>query len=97
MDFEKMNESNIDEYLNIFKDYIGLKAQLPYIHSTTDGKEISLNSETFNFSNYDFDICSFDQTYVYDCLTNLNVDLNKYNRFINLISEKVLNDKTFVK
>jgi hypothetical protein len=86
------NLSN-DTTQSFFLKYIGAKAQLPFGHS--GGKLI--DTVEYDILNYDYEIMdSIEHIDILNCLNNNNINCNNYFYFISSLSEKTINDKTFV-
>lgn len=77
----------------IFLKYIGMKAKLPFAHS--NGKLI--NMFEFNILKYNDEIVETNQNInILNLLKNNNINNSKYFYFINKLSNKIINDKTFI-
>lgn len=87
------NNLSHDTILNIFLKYIGLKARLPFCHS---GGEL-INIFEYDILKYNYDIIDSNENIdILNCLNNNHINLNNYLYFINSLSEKTINDKTFM-
>jgi hypothetical protein len=86
------NLSN-DTTLSLFLKYIGAKAHLPFYHSS--GKLIDMVE--YDILNYDYEIIdSIEYIDILNCLNNNKINANNYFYFISSLSEKTINDKTFI-
>jgi hypothetical protein len=87
------NNLSNDTTLILFLKYIGLKAQLPFGHSTG----ALINMFEYDILKYDYELIDSNENIdILNCLNNNNINLNNYFYFIKSLSDKTINDKTFV-
>lgn len=89
------NELTNDTFLNDFILFIGAKANLPFFHI----KEELICMKKFNILKCNYEICNpiLNLEDILTCLKNNNINENNYFYFINKLSEKIINDKLFIK
>jgi len=81
------NDSNIIEK---FKEYIGLKAELPFRHSTSPKINVNL-FDLYNIYHYKYDLIDTEKEkrIIQYLLTNDNIDITKYDIFTTLLSDEI--------
>lgn len=84
-----------EDILQLFIDYIGAKAQLPYTHS----REEELILCNYDFSKYNYDIIDYveNKKQIITLLNKNNINETNYLKFVNILSSHIINDKTFIK
>jgi hypothetical protein len=90
--FDVNSNENI---LQLFFDYIGAKASIPYGHK----KENELILCNYDFSKYNYDIVDSVETknQISIFLNKNNIKTDNYFNFVNLLSSQIIKDKTFIK
>ena len=73
----------------IFKEYIGIKSVLPFVHTNYGLSDINITQFSIHDYKYSvFDTCD-DKLSILDCLKNNNINIDKYYYFINKVNEQI--------
>ena len=85
---------NDNDILNKFIEYIGMKSKLPYYHISSG----LVDTSNYDIVKYNYDIVdsNIEKKSVLNFLHINNIDESKYVYFINKLSSKIINDRTFI-
>lgn len=92
-------EKSTEEYLILFKKYIGKKATIPFGHAITSKiqKETFDKMNIFNDYNYQITNNTIENELVDNMLKEYNINQDKYKLFVNIIDQAINNLNIFKK
>jgi len=93
----KMDPKLTNESIQIyFLEYIGLKAQLPFVHCK--GQLLDIHKLQYNIFKFTSNITDSSKNInISNCLKNNEINESNYTKIINKYSNKLVMDKTFIK